>query len=179
MELINFNSENEIEVVLKDLTDFLGVRHDKALAKVMKMAEEPIFGTLSVLDIVYNEQGQKTRTAVLNKKQTIAVSARLNDGLLMKVVNLLEEATANVRELTIELKDAQRFLPKDNRDEFAPNGYVKRKPRRGCWVADANDPEVRHETEMKLLSARLGGLCDDEIFEEMELRKLRHLRRNA
>ena len=42
------------------------MHHDKAMLKVAEMAKEPEFGTMSILDIVYNDKGQTTKTYQLN-----------------------------------------------------------------------------------------------------------------
>ena len=78
-------------MTLKEITDLLDVRHDKAMLKVAAMAESPDFGTMSILDIVYNDKGQTTKTYQLNKRQSIAVSARLNTALLMRIVDRWQE----------------------------------------------------------------------------------------
>lgn len=52
---------------------------------VKKLAEEPSFGTVAKMAVVYNTQGQTIETYSLNKKQAIAVGAKLNNKLLMKV----------------------------------------------------------------------------------------------
>jgi|GEM_PF-4338224 len=82
---------NAQTMTLKEITDLLDVRHDKAMLKVAAMAESPDFGTVSILDIVYNDKGQTTKTYQLNKRQSIAVSARLNTALLMRIVDRWQE----------------------------------------------------------------------------------------
>ena len=57
---------NAQTMTLKEITDLLDVRHDKAMLKVAEMAKEPEFGTMSILDIVYNDKGQTTKTYQLN-----------------------------------------------------------------------------------------------------------------
>ena len=52
---------NAQTMTLKEITDLLDVRHDKAMLKVAEMAKEPKFGTMSILDIVYNDKGQTTQ----------------------------------------------------------------------------------------------------------------------
>jgi len=84
-------SEIETTITLKEITDLLSVRHDKAMTKVAELVKEPSFGTVSILDIVYNNKGQTTKTYQLNKKQAIAVGAKLNNSLLMKLIDKLEE----------------------------------------------------------------------------------------
>ena len=82
---------NDQTMTLKEITDLLDVRHDKAMLKVAEMAKEPEFGTMSILDIVYNDKGQTTKTYQLNKRQSIAVAARLNTALLMRIVDRWQE----------------------------------------------------------------------------------------
>ena len=82
---------NAKTMTLKEITDLLDVRHDKAMLKVAEMAKEPEFGTMSILDIVYNDKGQTTKTYQLNKRQSIAVAARLNTALLMRIVDRWQE----------------------------------------------------------------------------------------
>ena len=48
MDLVN--SSNEITMTLKEITDLIGVRHDKAMIKVEKLQSEQGFGQLSILD---------------------------------------------------------------------------------------------------------------------------------
>lgn len=82
---------NVMTMTLKEITDLLNVRHDKAMLKVGKMADEPSFGAMSKMDIVYNEYGQTVETCVLDKRQSLAVAARLNTALLMRVIDRWQE----------------------------------------------------------------------------------------
>ena len=86
-----FQNNQEYVITLKEITDLIGVRHDKSMAKVEELAIENGFGTLSKIDIVYNDKGQTIPTYRFTKKQAIAVAARLNNAMLMKVINRLEE----------------------------------------------------------------------------------------
>ena len=90
MEL-TLQTNEEYVITLKEITDLIGVRHDKSMAKVEELASEDGFGTLSKIDIVYNDKGQTIPTYRFTKKQAIAVGARLNNQMLMKVINRLEE----------------------------------------------------------------------------------------
>ena len=90
----------EVSITLKEICDILGVRHDKSMAKVEKLAQEPSFGTVSKIDIVYNAQGQKVETYLLNKKQAIAVGAKLNNAMLMALIDKLEELSQPKQQLT-------------------------------------------------------------------------------
>ena len=78
-------------MTLKELTDLIDVRHDKAMPKVAKLAKEPSFGTVSKTDIVYNDKGQTTETYILDERQSIAVASRLNAELLMRVIDRWQE----------------------------------------------------------------------------------------
>ena len=77
-------------MTLKEITDLLDVRHDKAMVIVAKMATDPEFKEVSKIDTSYtNNIGAKLplQTYQLDKRQSIAVAARLNTGLLMRVID--------------------------------------------------------------------------------------------
>ena len=76
---------------LKEITDLIGVQHSKAIPKVKKMAEDASFGTVLELDIVYNDKGQKIKTLMLDKRQSIAVASMLNTSLLMRIIDRWQE----------------------------------------------------------------------------------------
>jgi len=80
-------------ITLKEITDILEVRHDKSMKKIEELAKEPSFGAMSKMDTI-NLNGLKVKTYLLNKKQAIAVGARLNNTLLMKLIDKLEELEA-------------------------------------------------------------------------------------
>lgn len=72
------------------------------MKKVEKLSKEPSFGELRETRIS-NLNGVKVKTYVLNKKQAIAVGAKLNNSLLMRVIDRLEElekAKSQPKELT-------------------------------------------------------------------------------
>ena len=81
----------EPTMTLKEITDLLSVQHSKALDKVLKMSQDVDFGPVSILDTTYNSQGQTIETALLNKRQSLAVAAQLNTGLLMRVIDRWQE----------------------------------------------------------------------------------------
>lgn len=91
MNLITSNIDSAKTMTLKEITDLIGVRHDKALLKVATMTEDPEFGTVSIMDIVYNDKGQTIKTCLLNQRQSIAVASRLNVALLMRVIDRWQE----------------------------------------------------------------------------------------
>jgi len=117
--MLAIKSSLGVSITLKEITDLLDIEHNKAMKRVQKLSEEPSFGTVEKLATVYNEKGQKVDTYRLSKKQAIAVAAKLNDAMLMKVINRLEELENNKsttelqnfqkqRELLLALNDAQQ-----------------------------------------------------------------------
>lgn len=56
------NNQSNLSMTLKEITDLLEVRHDKAMKIVERMAQDKAFGTMSKIDIVYNDKGQKCIT---------------------------------------------------------------------------------------------------------------------
>ena len=75
-------------MTLKEITDLLNVEHNKAMNKVEKMAEDPEFGTVAKINVVYNDKGQAIQTYQLNKRQSIAVASRLNTALPLSTLIL-------------------------------------------------------------------------------------------
>lgn len=81
-------------ITLKEITDLIGVRHNDAMRKVEDLAKEPDFGSLRKTRIQYlsgKNTIQEMDTYIFDKIQAIAVGARLNNNLLMKVIKRLEE----------------------------------------------------------------------------------------
>lgn len=75
---------------LKDITDLLETRHNDAMKVVDKMAESTEFG--SVTKISYRtSQGNEYETYALDKRQSVAVAAKLNTALLMRVIDRWQE----------------------------------------------------------------------------------------
>jgi len=54
---------------LKMSSVLLNVRHDKAIKKVDELVREEEFGAVSIVDIVYNNQGQTVKTYALDIDQ--------------------------------------------------------------------------------------------------------------
>ena len=94
MELV-FQPNQEYVITLKEITDLIGVEHNKAMRKVEELANEEGFGGLAkTATPTFNPDGSINRnidTYQFTKKQAIAVGARLNNTMLMKVINRLEE----------------------------------------------------------------------------------------
>lgn len=114
---INQNSHNVGVITLKEITDLISVEHNKAMKTVEKLSLEASFGTLEKIATVYNEKGQTIPTYNLTKKQAIAVGAKLNNSLLMKVIDRLEELeNQNKPKTTLDLiiQSAQKMQELEN-----------------------------------------------------------------
>jgi len=98
-------SSGEVSITLKEITDLIDARHNDSMLKVEKLAIEPSFGTLRKIRIAYNEKGQEIDTYLLNKKQAIAVGAKLNNSLLMKVIDRIEEIENNKKPFLPSVKE--------------------------------------------------------------------------
>jgi len=91
MNSLIHKSQNNGVITLKEITDLITTEHNKAMKVVEKLSIEPSFGTVEKIATVYNDKGQEIDTYLLTKKQAIAVGAKLNNSLLMKVIDRLEE----------------------------------------------------------------------------------------
>lgn len=93
-ELVLMDSNEEYVITLKEITDLIGARHNDAMKKVEELAKEDGFGSLRKTRSQY-ESGKgridEIETYIFTKKQAIAVGARLNNAMLMKIINRLEE----------------------------------------------------------------------------------------
>ena len=92
-ELMTKTSNQEVTITLKEITDLISVEHSKAMKKVESLSKEPSFGHLAKIATCINIGNGATReieTYLLNKKQAIAVGAKLNNSLLMKVIDKVE-----------------------------------------------------------------------------------------
>ncbi len=77
-------------MTLKEITDLLEVRHNDAMAVVERMSKEDGFGTATKISYpITSGKGRKQliETYQLNKRQSIAVAARLNTNLLMRIID--------------------------------------------------------------------------------------------
>ena len=83
-------SLNVKTMTLKEITDLLDVRHNEAMKIVEKMAENQEFGNVTKIPYRTN-QGNSYETYTLDKRQSVAVSAKLNTALLMRVIDRWQE----------------------------------------------------------------------------------------
>lgn len=82
-------TENGV-ITLKEITDLISVQHSKAMGKIKTLSKQESFGEVSYIDTL-NLNNVKVKTMLLTKKQAIAAGAKLNDALLMKVIDRVEE----------------------------------------------------------------------------------------
>ena len=91
----------EITMTLKEITDILEVRHNDAMQTVRLMMRDPAFSCAT--EISYHMpaapgvRAQTITTFALNKRQSIAVAARLNTSLLMSIIDRWQELEAAQR----------------------------------------------------------------------------------
>jgi|GEM_PF-2559355 len=110
MELV-FQPNQEYVITLKEITDLIGVRHNDAMRKVEELANEEGFGVLRKTRITPGELGGRPfDTYQFTKKQAIAVGARLNNTMLMKVINRLEELESQKPQFQIPQTLSQALL---------------------------------------------------------------------
>ena len=103
-------------ITLKEITDLIHVQHSKAMLKVEQLSKEPSFGEVAKTDTL-NLNNVKVSTYLLTKKQAIAVGAKLNNSLLMKVIDRLEELeNQNKPKSTLDLiiQSAQKMQELEN-----------------------------------------------------------------
>jgi len=94
-------ANNEVTMTLKEITDLLNVRHNDAMKIVEKMAETTDFGELRILRTSYlNNFGGEIalKTYVLNERQSIAVGARLNTSMLLKLIDRWQELEEKLKQ---------------------------------------------------------------------------------
>ena len=77
-------------ITLKEVTDMVKTRHNDAMGVVERMMASVDFGTATKISYLFyanNGAAQTLMTYQLNKRQSIAVAARLNVGMLMVLVD--------------------------------------------------------------------------------------------
>jgi anti-repressor protein len=111
------------------------------MAKVEKLSEEPTFGVLRKTRISHIK-GKEIDTYLLTKKQAIAVGARLNNSLLMLVIDKLEELEISKNKHPIQLPqnylEALEALTVSVKENIALTNTIKAKDEVILAVADLN-----------------------------------------
>ena len=136
---MNLEKVEERVITLKEITDLISVEHNKAMKKIAELEKEEGFGTLAKMATVYNDKGQTIQTYHLTKKQAVAVGARLNNTLLMKVINRLEELEQNKPQIKLPSKKelAQMVIESETKIERLEH-KVEEKDEIILAVADLN-----------------------------------------
>lgn len=105
-------NKNTVGVItLKEITDLITVEHNKAMKVVDRLCLESSFGEVENFTTL-NLNNVKVETYLLTKKQAIAVGAKLNNSLLMKVIDRLEELESQNKpktELELIIQSAQEM----------------------------------------------------------------------
>lgn len=86
-------------MTLKEITDLLDVRHNDAMEIVERMATGHEFGEIRKFRSSYTNNIGATlplETYKLDKRQSVAVAARLNTAMLMRVIDRWQELESNV-----------------------------------------------------------------------------------
>ena len=98
MSAIQKIGKDGVAITLKEITDLIGADHSKAMKKIEKLSQEPFFGHLAkIATPTFNPDGSVNRnidTYLLTGKQAIAAGVKLNNKMLMLVVDRLEELEA-------------------------------------------------------------------------------------
>ena len=143
MELV-FHPNQEYVITLKEITDLIGVEHNKAMRKVEELANEEGFGGLAkTATPTFNPDGSINRnidTYQFTKKQAIAVGARLNNTMLMKVINRLEELETQKPQFQIPqtYSEALRLAADLSDENIKLHSVIKQKDEVILAVADLN-----------------------------------------
>ena len=143
MELV-FQPNQEYVITLKEITDLIGARHDKSMLKVEELAVEDGFGLMSKIDISVPRGNGATpqiiSTYQFTKKQAIAVGARLNNTMLMKVINRLEELESQKPQFQIphSYSEALRLAADLSDENIKLHSVIKQKDEVILAVADLN-----------------------------------------
>lgn len=113
-------AKDEIKITLKEITDLISVEHNKAMKTVEKLTLEVSFGQVEKIATcitVGNGAVRDIDTYLLTKKQAIAVGAKLNNSLLMKLIDRLEQLeNQNKPKTTLDLiiQSAQKMQELEN-----------------------------------------------------------------
>ena len=121
LSIFNTGTSCPLTMTLKEITDLLKVRHDKAMVRVAEMAESPDFGTMPKTDIAYNQHGQTTTTFLLDKRQSIAVAAALNTSLLMRIIDRWQELEGAAPKPLSQIEQVRLLLESLEREEELKN----------------------------------------------------------
>ena len=135
-------------ITLKEITDLIEVEHNKAMKVVEKLSLEPSFGQVEKLATSYragNGALREIETYKLNKKQAIAVGAKLNNSLLMQLVDRLEELES-VRQRPLTLNEQIALIAQGTQETNERLEVLEKTKRLEAWqeksLHDAKNKKV-------------------------------------
>lgn len=95
--IVTLDSNPDMTMTLKEITDILKVRHDNATRTVNTMTKNPKFGACPQTEVMVEIGSGAKRavlTYVLTKRQSYAVAAKLDTSFMMDLVDRWEELEA-------------------------------------------------------------------------------------
>jgi len=107
---------NAQTMTLKEITDLLDVRHNNAIRTVEAMMQEPEFGLATKIEYpIISGKGREQfiETYQLNKRQSIAVAAKLNTALLMRIIDRWQELEQATQVIADALEMEKEAMLKD------------------------------------------------------------------
>ena len=105
-------------ITLKEVCDMIKARHDNAMRAVERLTTDPDFGPSPQIEYMVNIGSgaqRQIQTYQLNKRQSIAVAARLNVGMLMVLVDYWIAREANESSPVEAIALLQQELEKSNK----------------------------------------------------------------
>ena len=121
LSIFNTGTSCPLTMTLKEITDILKVRHNDAMKVVENMAESSDFGALRKSRIAYNQHGQTTETYALDKRQSIAIAAKLNTSLLMNIIDRWQELEGAAPKPLTQIEQVRLLLESLEREEELKN----------------------------------------------------------
>lgn len=118
--LSNITHSDVTHMTLKEITDLLEVRHNDAIPIVERMTENAEFGLATKISYpIISGKGreQLIETYQLNKRQSIAVAAKLNTSLLMRIIDRWQELEQVTQTLADKVGVPKEVLIKDAKDD--------------------------------------------------------------
>ena len=143
LSIFNTGTSCPLTMTLKEITDILKVRHNDAMKVVENMAESSDFGALRKSRIAYNQHGQTTETYALDKRQSIAVAAKLNTSLLMNIIDRWQELEGAAPKPLTQIEQVRLLLESLEANEHL-NDLIAKGKYVTCTQMRAKYPWAKH-----------------------------------
>ena len=134
-------------MTLKEITDLLCVRHNDAMRIVEKMIENKEFGNVTKSSY-RTTQGNEYETYELDKRQSIAVSARLNTALLMRIIDRwqeLENKPLTIVDYARALVESHDRIQALEKDQAITNVAINDLRNDVKWIEDRLEKEIENK----------------------------------